>query len=74
MAILIRKIIPKTIAKIIYLFISRPNKNSVKSIGVPNLENTEPKKLEAATNTMIKAEISKVFTRASCNFGKVNFL
>ena len=60
-----KKIIPNTIAKIIYLFISRPNKKSVKTIGVPSLENTEPKKLEAATKTIIKAEISKVFTRAS---------
>ena len=44
------------------------------SIGVPNLEKTAPKKLDAATNTIIKAEISKVLTKASCNFLNVNFL
>ena len=32
------------------------------------------KKLEAATRTIIKAEISKVLTNASCNFFSVNFL
>ena len=32
------------------------------------------KKFDAATNTIIKAEISKVFTKASCNLSKVNFL
>jgi len=32
------------------------------------------KKFEAATKTIIKAVISKVFTNASCNLGSVNFL
>ena len=40
-------------------------KTSVRSIGVPNLENTEPKKFDAATKTIISAEISKVLTKAS---------
>ena len=40
----------------------------------PNLENTAPKKFDAATKTIIKAEISNVLTRASCNFPSVNFL
>ena len=62
------------IPKIKYLFISSPNKNSVSNVGVPNLANTAPKKFEAATKTIIKAVISKVLTRASCNFGKVSFL
>ena len=61
-------------AKIKYLFISRLNKKSVSNIGVPNLENTAPKKLDAATKTIIKAEISKVFTNASCSFLNVSFL
>ena len=69
-----RKIIARTIPKMIYLFISNCNKNSVKTIGVPSLENTDPKKFEAATRTIIRADISKVLTRASCNFGSVNFL
>ena len=60
-----KKITAITIAKIKYLFISRPNKKSVSNIGVPNLEKTAPKKFEAATKTMIKAEISKVFTSES---------
>ena len=63
-------IIPRTR----YLFISKPNRNSVSSVGVPNLANTAPKKFEAATKTIIKAVISSVLTKASCNFGKVNFL
>jgi len=54
--------------KIKYLFTSKPNKNSVKTIGVPSLENTDPKKFEAATSTMIKAVISKVLTKTPCNF------
>ena len=54
--------------------ISNESKNSVKSIGVPSLAKTAPKKLEAATKTIIKAEISKVLTKASCNFLNVNFL
>ena len=65
-----RKIIAIIIAKIKYLFISNPSKNSVKSIGVPSLENTAPKKFDAATKTIISAEISKVLTKASCNFLK----
>src|SRR5210317_2033758 len=52
----------------------KPNKKSVSSIGVPNLENTAPKKFEAATKTIISAEISKVLTSESCNFLKVSFL
>ena len=60
--------------RIRYLFISKPSKNSVRSIGVPNLEKTAPKKLDAATKTIISAEISKVLTKASCNFLNVNFL
>src|SRR5210317_1329727 len=69
-----KKIITITNASIKYLFISKPNKNSVSSIGVPNLENTAPKKFEAATRTIINADISKVLTRESCNFFKVSFL
>ena len=69
-----KKIITIINAKIKYLFISRLNKKSVSYIGVPNLEKTAPKKLEAATKTIIKAEISKVLTNASCNFFNVNFL
>ena len=61
------------IARIKNLFISKPNKKSVRSIGVPNLANTAPKKFDAATNTIINAEISKVLTKASCNFLNVNF-
>ena len=60
--------------RIKYLFISRPNKKSVSNIGVPSLENTAPKKFEAATKTIINAEISKVLTNASCSFFNVNFL
>ena len=41
---------------------------------MPNLANTAPKKFDAATNTIISAEISKVLTNASCNFLNVNFL
>jgi len=37
-------------------------------------EKTDPKKFDAATNTMIRAVISKVFTNTACNFGRVNFL
>ena len=62
------------IPKIKYLFISSDKRKSVKTIGVPNLANTAPKKLEAATKTIINAEISKVLTKASCNFFNVNFL
>ena len=69
-----KKITAITIAKIKYLFISRPNKKSVSNIGVPNLEKTAPKKFEAATKTMIKAEIYKVFTSESWSFFNVNFL
>ena len=69
-----RKIITMIKAKIKYLFISRLNKKSVSNIGVPNLENTAPKKFEAATKTIINAEISRVLTKASCNFLNVNFL
>src|SRR6056300_1917823 len=69
-----KKIITIINAKIKYLFISRANKKSVSNIGVPNLEKTAPKKFEAATKTMINAEISKVLTKASCNFLNVNFL
>ena len=47
--------------RIKYLFTSRFNKNSVRTIGVPNFEKTDPKKFDAATNTMIRAVISKVF-------------
>ena len=54
-----------TIAKIKYLFISKPNKNSVNNVGVPNLAKTAPKKFDAATKTMIRAVISKVLTSAS---------
>ena len=43
-------------------------------MGVPSLENTAPKKLDAATKTIINAAISNVLTRESCNFLKVNFL
>ena len=60
-----KKIITIIMAKIKYLFISSANKKSVKSIGVPSLEKTEPKKFDAATKTIIKAEISKVLTKAS---------
>ena len=69
-----KKIIIITIPKIRYLFISKDSKNSVKRVGVPNLANTAPKKFEAATKTIISAVISKVFTKASCNLDKVNFL
>ena len=69
-----KKIATITIAKIKYLFISKLSKKSVSNIGVPSLEKTAPKKFEAATNTIINAEISKVLTKASCNFFKVNFL
>ena len=69
-----KKIITIIIAKIKYLFISKPKRNSVNNVGVPNLANTAPKKFEAATKTIIKAVISKVFTSASCNLGSVNFL
>ena len=55
-------------ARIKYLFISKPSKKSVRSIGVPNLANTEPKKFDAATKTIINAEISKVLTNDPCNF------
>ena len=41
---------------------------------MPSLANTAPKKFDAATNTIISAEISKVLTNASCNFLNVNFL
>ena len=51
--------------RIKYLFISRPNKNSVKSVGVPSLAKTAPKKFEAATKTIIRAVISNVLTKAS---------
>ncbi len=74
MASPVKKIITIIIARIRYLFISNPNKNSVNNVGVPNLAKTAPKKLEAATKTIIKAVISKVLTKASCNFGSVNFL
>ena len=57
-----------------YLFISNERRKSVRTIGVPNLAKTAPKKLEAATKTIIKAVISKVLTNASCNFESVNFL
>ena len=60
-----KKIITIIIARIKYLFISKPNKNSVNNVGVPNLAKTEPKKFEAATKTIIKAVISKVLTKAS---------
>ena len=69
-----KKIITIINAKIKYLFISKPSKKSVNNIGVPSLENTAPKKFEAATKTIIKAEISRVLTNASCNFLNVNFL
>ena len=62
------------IARIKYLFISKPKRNSVNNVGVPNLAKTAPKKFDAATKTIIRAVISKVFTKASCNFGNVNFL
>ena len=32
------------------------------------------KKFDAATKTIIKAEISNVFIKDSCSFGNVNFL
>ena len=38
--------------------------HSVIMVGVPNLENTEPKKFEAATRTMINVVISRVFNKA----------
>ena len=63
-----------TIAKIKYLFISKPNKNSVNNVGVPSLANTAPKKFDAATKTIIKAVISKVLTSASWSLDRVNFL
>ena len=69
-----RKIITIIIARIKYLFISKPSKKSVKSIGVPSLENTAPKKFDAATKTIINAEISKVLTKASCSLPNVDFL
>ena len=69
-----KKIITMIIVKTRYLFISKPNKNSVSKVGVPNLAKTAPKKFDAATKTIISAVISKVLTNASCNFGNVNFL
>ena len=42
--------------------------------GKTSLAKTAPKKLEAATKTIIKAVISKVFTSASWSFFNVNFL
>ena len=56
------------------MFISKPSKNSVNKVGVPNLAKTAPKKFDAATKTIIKAVISKVLTRASWSLDKVNFL
>ena len=53
---------------------SNANKKSLSSIGVPNLAKTAPKKLDAATKTIIKAEISNVFIKPSCNFENDNFL
>ena len=61
-------------AKIKYLFISKDSKKSVRTIGVPSLAKTAPKKFDAATRTIINAVISKVLTSASCNLGMVNFL
>ena len=69
-----KNIITIIIAKIRYLFISKPNKNSVNKVGVPNRAKTAPKKFDAATKTIINAVISKVLTKASCNLGRVNFL
>ena len=43
-------------------------------VGVPSLENTAPKKLDAATRKRISTEISRVLTRASWNFDGVIFL
>ena len=63
-----------SINKIRYLFISKPNKKSVNTIGVPNLEKTAPKKFDAATKTIINAVISKVLISASCNLPNDNFL
>ena len=60
-----RNIAAIIIAKITYLFTSRFNKKSVNRDGVPNFENTAPKKFEAATKNIINAVISKVFNRAS---------
>ena len=40
-----KKIITIIIARIKYLFISKPNKNSVKRVGVPSLAKTAPKKI-----------------------------
>lgn len=46
---------------------------SVIMVGVPNLENTAPKKFEAQTSTMIKVVISRVFKSELLKDSKVNF-
>ena len=45
----------------------------VSIVGVPSLENTAPKKLDAATRNRISTEISRVLTRASWNLDGVIF-
>ena len=61
-------------AKIKYLFISKLKRKSVRSVGVPNLAKTAPKKLEAATKNIINAVISSVLINASFKLDIVNFL
>ena len=50
-----RKIAAIIIANITYLFTSKFKRKSVKRDGVPNFENTAPKKFDAATKNIIKA-------------------
>ena len=44
---------------------SKDRSNSVSICGVPRLENTAPKKFDAATKNMIRTVISKVLIKAS---------
>jgi hypothetical protein len=69
-----KKITAINIAKTTYLLTSRFNKNSVNRDGVPSLENTAPKKLDAATKNIINAVISKVLIKEFFKVFKVNFL
>ena len=51
---------------------SRSIKYSVIIVGVPSLEKTAPKKLDAHTKTIIKVVISKVFRRELLKDSKVS--